>query len=205
MEINFTADVPVQKIADSICENEEFVKSLTRSIADNISTYDVANELSVSDIAYEIDSDDIAREIAERIDDDDIARCIDLDDLAREFDMDDLASKVLDLMPDRIENPNADDARYEELRGQVSSLTTMVERLLGVLDWSLDNMRMGIVHVDTNQDFTLGTGIEPVEPKPVWTIEEILEQEERTDKEFFSLPVDHHAQTQDWNDRPNYL
>jgi hypothetical protein len=192
MEINFTADVPVQKIADSICENDEFVKSLTRSIADNISTYDIANELSVSDIAYEIDSDEIAREIAESIDDDDIARCIDLDDLAREFDYDILSEKIAEHMP---EGTSSDDLRV--LQQRVDTLTQTVERLMGVLDWSLDNMRMGIVHVDTNQDFKFGAGIEPVEPKPVWTIEEILEQEDRI--------VDHHAQTQDWNDRPNYL
>lgn len=192
MEINFTADVPVQKIADSICENDEFVKSLTRSIADNISTYDVANELSISDIAYEIDSDDIAREIAERIDDDDIARCIDLDDLAREFDYDILSEKIAEHMP---EGTSSDDLRV--LQQRVDTLTQTVERLMGVLDWSLDNMRMGIVHVDTNQDFRFGAGIEPVEPKPVWTIEEILEQEDRI--------VDHHAQTNPYNDRPNYL
>lgn len=192
MEINFTADVPVHKIADSICENDEFVKSLTRSIADNISTYDVANELSVSDIAYEMDTNEIAREIAEGIDDDDIARCIDLDDLAREFDYDILCEKIAEHMP---EGTSSDDLRV--LQQRVDTLTQTVERLMGVLDWSLDNMRMGIVHVDTNQDFKFGTGIEPVEQKPVWTIEEVLEQEDRI--------VDHHAQTQDWNDRPNYL
>ena len=192
MEINFTADVPVQKIADSICENDEFVKSLTRSIADNISTYDIANELSVSDIAYEIDSDEIAREIAESIDDDDIARCIDLDDLAREFDYDILSEKIAEHMP---EGTSSDDLRV--LQQRVNTLTQTVERLMGVLDWSLDNMRMGIVHVDTNQDFKFGTGIEPVEPKPVWTIEEVLEQEDRI--------VDHHAQTNPYDDRPNYL
>ena len=192
MEINFTADVPVHKIADSICENDEFVKSLTRSIADNISTYDIANELSVSDIAYEIDSDDIAREIAESIDDDDIVRYIDLDDLAGAFDMDDLCEKIAENMP---EGTSSDDLRA--LQQQVNTLTQTVERLMGVLDWSLDNMRMGIVHVDTNQDFKFGAGIEPVEPKPVQT--------DIVDREFFSIPVDHHAQTQDWNDRPNYL
>ena len=192
MEINFTADIPVQKIADSICEDEEFVKQLTRNIANEINTYDIANEISVSDIAYEIDSDDIAREIAERIDDDDIARCIDLDDLAREFDYDILSEKIAEHMP---EGTSSDELRV--LQQRVDTLTRTVERLMGVLDWSLDNMRMGIVHVDTNQDFTLGAGIEPVEPKPVQT--------DIVDQEFFSLPVDHHAQTRDWNDRPNYL
>ena len=192
MEINFTADIPVQKIADSICEDEEFVKQLVRNIASEINTYDIANEISVSDIAYEIDTDDIAREIAEGIDDDDIARCIDLDDLAGAFDMDDLCEKIAEHMP---EGTSSDDLRV--LQQRVDTLTQTVERLMGVLDWSLDNMRMGIVHVDTNQDFKFGAGIEPVEQKPVWTIEEILEQEDRI--------VDHHAQTQDWNDRPNYL
>lgn len=192
MEINFTADVPVQKIADSICENDEFVKSLTRSIASEVSTYDIANEISVSDIAYEIDSDDIAREIASNIDDDDIARCIDLDDLAREFDYDILSEKIAENMP---EGTSSDDLRV--LQQRVDTLTRTMERLMGVLDWSLDNMRMGIVHVDTNQDFRFGAGIERVEQNPVQT--------DLVDQEFFSLPVDHHAQTQDWNDRPNYL
>lgn len=192
MEINFTADVPVQKIADSICENDEFVRTLSRSIAKEINTYEIANELSISDIAYEIDSDEIAREIARNIDDDDIARCIDLDDLAREFDYDILSEKIAENMP---ESTSSDDLRV--LQQRVNMLTQTVERLMGVLDWSLDNMRMGIVHVDTNQDFKFGTGIEPVEPKPVWTIEEVLEQEERIE--------DHIAGTQGWNERPNYL
>ena len=192
MEINFTADVPVHKIADSICENDEFVKSLTRSIASEVSTYDIANELSLSDIAYEIDTDDLAREIAANIDDDDIVRCIDLDDLANAFDMDELCEKIAENMPDK---PVSED--MSALVQRVDNLTRTVERLMGVLDWSLDHMRKGIVHVDTNQHFIFGTGIEVVEPKPVWTIEEIIEQEERI--------VDHHAQTNPYGDRPNYL
>jgi hypothetical protein len=192
MEINFTADVPVQKISDSICEDEEFVKQLSRNIADNFNTYDIASEMSVSDIAYEIDTDDLAREIAGNIDDDDIARHIDLDDLAGAFDMDDLCEKIAENMPDGTASND-----MIILTQRVDTLTRTVERLMGVLDWSLDHMRKGIVHVDTNQDFTLGTGIEAVEPKPVWTIEEIIEQEERI--------VDHHAQTNPYGDRPNYL
>jgi hypothetical protein len=192
MEINFTADVPVQKIADSICENDEFVKSLTRSIASEVSTYDIANELSVSDIAYEMDTDEIAREIAANIDDDDIVRHIDLDDLANAFDMDDLCEKIAENMPDGTASND-----MIILTQRVDTLTRTVERLMGVLDWSLDHMRKGIVHVDTNQHFIFGTGIEVVEPKPVWTIEEIIEQEERI--------VDHHAQTNPYGERPNYL
>lgn len=193
MEWTFTTNVDTEALAESLCENKDF----KREIAGYLNTYEIANELSISDIAYEIDTDDLAREIAGNIDDDDIARHIDLDDLAGEIDLEDLASKVLDLMPDRIEDPNASDDRYTELQAQVATLAQTVERLMGVLDWSLDNMRMGIVHVDTNQDFKLGTGIEPVEPKPVWTIEEILEREEHI--------IDHHAQTKGFNDRPNYL
>jgi len=195
MEINFSADIDVHKIADSICENDEFVKSLTRSIASEVSTYDIAEELSLSDIAYEIDTDDLAREIASNIDDDDIVRYIDLDDLANAFDMDDLCEKIAENMPDGIASND-----MIILTQRVDTLTRTVERLMGVLDWSLDHMRKGIVHVDTNRDFTLGTGIEVVEPKPVWTIEEVLEREEQAEH-----IVDHHAQTNPYSDRPNYL
>ena len=193
MEWTFTTNVDTEALIESLCEDGDFKSE----IAGRLNTYEIACELSISDIAYEIDTDDLAREIASNIDDDDIVRHIDLDDLACEINLDDLASKVLDLMPDRIEDPNASNDRYTELQAQVATLTQRVERLMGVLDWSLDNMRMGIVHVDTNQDFKFGAGIEPVEPKPVWTIEEVLEREDRI--------VDHHAQTQGWNDRPNYL
>ena len=193
MEWTFTTNVDTEALIESLCEDGDFKSE----IAGRLNTYEIACELSISDIAYEIDTDDLAREIASNIDDDDIVRHIDLDDLACEINLDDLASKVLDLMPDRIEDPNASNDRYTELQAQVATLTQRVERLMGVLDWSLDNMRMGIVHVDTNQDFKFGAGIEPVEPKPVWTIEEVLEREDSI--------VDHHAQTQGWNDRPNYL
>lgn len=195
MEINFTADVPVQKISDSICEDEEFVKQLVQNIAGTFNTYDIANEISVSDIAYEMDMSELAQELANNIDDDDIARHIDLDELAGAFDMDDLCEKIAENMPD---GTSSDDLRA--LQQQVNTLTQTVERLMGVLDWSLDNMRKGIVHVDTNQDFKLGTGIEPVyapSAESLWTIEEILEQEERI--------VDHHARTNPYDDRPNYL
>ena len=196
MEWTFTTNVDTEELIESLCEDGDFKSE----IAGRLNTYEIACELSISDIAYEIDSDDIAREIAGNIDYEVIVRHIDLAE-----HLDDLAGMVLDLMPDRIEDPNASNDRYTELQAQVATLTQRVERLMGVLDWSLDNMRKGIVHVDTNQDFKFGAGIEPVEPKPVWTIEEVLEQEERIDKEFFSIPVDHHAQTQGWNDRPNYL
>lgn len=178
MNINFSADIDVHKIADSICENDEFVRSLTRSVANDLNTYEIASELSISDIAYEIDTDDIAREIAGNIDDDDIARCIDLDDLAASFDTDALCEKIVENMPN---TPVSED--MSTLVQRVDNLTRTVERLMGVLDWSLDHMRKGIVHVDTNQDFTLGTGVEAVEPKPVWTIEEVLEREEHVEQQ----------------------
>lgn len=196
MEWTFTTNVDMEALVESLCENRDF----KQQIACQLNTYDIANELSVSDIAYEIDMSDLASEVAGLIEDHDVARAIDLDDLAQAFDYDDLCEKIAEHMPD---NANNDD--FRALQQQVNTLTQTVERLMGVLDWSLDNMRMGIVHIDTNQDFTLGTGIEPVEPKPVWTIEEVLEQEARVDQEFFSIPMDQHAQTQGWNDRPNYL
>ena len=177
MEWTFTTNVDTEALAESLCENKDF----KREIAGYLNTYEIANELSISDIAYEIDTDDLAREIASNIDDDDIARHFDLDDLACEINLDDLASKVLDLMPDRIEDPNASNDRYTELQAQVATLTQTVERLMGVLDWSLENMRRGVVLTDGGTKFTLGTGIYP------------------------SAVTETPAHTNGFDDRPNYL
>lgn len=142
MEWTFTTSVDTEALVESLCENRDFM----RQVAGHLNTYDIANELSVSDIADEIGND---------LDTYDIARAIDLDDLAQAFDYDDLCEKIAEHMPD---NANNDD--FRALQQQVNTLTQTVERLMGVLDWSLDHMRKGIVLVDTNQDFTLGTGIE---------------------------------------------
>jgi hypothetical protein len=171
MEWTFTTNVDTEALAESLCENKDF----KREIAGYLNTYEIANELSVSDIAYEIDTDDLAREIAGNIDDDDIARCIDLDDLAGAFDVDELCEKIAENMPDGTASND-----MSILTQRVDTLTRTVERLMGVLDWSLENMRRGVVLTDGGTDFTLGTGIYPAANTEAPT-------------------------NTGWNERPNYL
>lgn len=151
MEWTFTTNVDTEALVESLCDDRDFM----RQVAGYLNTYDIANELSVSDIADEIDTNNLANEVACNMETYDVAGAIDLDDLAQAFDYDDLCEKIAEHMPD---NANNDD--FRALQQQVNTLTQTVERLMGVLDWSLDHMRKGIVLIDTNQDFTLGTGIE---------------------------------------------
>jgi len=168
MNINFSADIDVHKIADSICENDEFVRSLTRSVANDLNTYEIASELSVSDIAYEIDTDDIAREIAGNIDDDDIARCIDLDDLAASFDTDALCEKIAE---------NMQQDAGGDMSKRVQALETQVQSLLGLLDYVFTNARKGITLVDAGTPLDLSDSFvrpeTPAQAQPTWEITEI--------------------------------